>query len=527
MRSRRVILAATLLGVLAAAAPIAAAGYLSWLSVMREEKAKLARVSDLVLARTEAAIARASEILKAINATTDIACSPEHIAEMRRMTVDGWSIEEIGYFRSGRLACTSWGLTAIDIAQTKPDFTTADGIAVTASVAPAITNGHHMMAMQLGSYNVLLSPARMIDVILDPGLQIAVAHEGGFLVSSLNQPDRALTDSLFQISGGGDDDHLFAVSQRSGWMVAAIESRDVISSHIWKELLLLLPIGAMMGATLLGVVVWFSRKRLSPTGELALAVRNREFVVHYQPIVELKSGRCVGAEALVRWQRPDGSLVRPDLFIPLAEETGLILPITDQVIETVVSELKTTLSGDRDLHIAINFAAADMKSGRMIEVLEKSLHCTDIQPSQIWLEATERGLMDVALARETMTRARALGHAIAIDDFGTGYSSLQYLQDLPIDALKIDKSFIDTIGKDSATSSVTPHIIEMAKALNLAIVAEGVETQVQADYLIERGVGFAQGWLFSKPLSALAFVAFHLQHKNGADKPRHLLKVVA
>jgi sensor c-di-GMP phosphodiesterase-like protein len=169
---------------------------------------------------------------------------------------------------------------------------------------------------------------------------------------------------------------------------------------------------------------------------------------------------------------------------------------------------------DRALHIAINLCADDIKTGRFQPIVTDALQKSGIHAEQIWLEATERGLMDIASARKTLNRARALGHSTAIDDFGTGYSSLQYLQDLPMDALKIDRSFVNTIGTASVSSPVISHIIEMAKSLNFFIVAEGVETQAQADFLLARGVDFAQGWLYAKALPLDKFMAFYLKAKN-------------
>jgi sensor c-di-GMP phosphodiesterase-like protein len=305
-----------------------------------------------------------------------------------------------------------------------------------------------------------------------------------------------------------DRDNLFAVAHADGWIAVATERRSEMSSKLRREQVMLFPVGAFIAAFIVGIVVWFSRKRLSPLGELALAVQNREFIVHYQPIVALRTGLCVGAEALVRWRRPDGSLVRPDLFIPLAEDSGLILPITDQVIDAVVHDLGPLLAANRSLHVSINLSASDLKTGRILPVIEKALGRTGISAKQIWLEVTERSFLEIDAARSTIIKAREIGYSVAIDDFGTGYSSLQYLQGLPLDSLKIDKSFIDTIGKGTATSSVTPHIIDMAKTLNFVIVAEGIETKEQLDYLRAHNVDFGQGWLFAKAMPADEFIVY-------------------
>ncbi len=230
----------------------------------------------------------------------------------------------------------------------------------------------------------------------------------------------------------------------------------------------LVPVGIAVALLLVGAVLWVSRRRLSPLARPEIAVQRGEFIVHYQPIIALDSGACVGAEALVRWQQPDGVLVPPDAFIPLAEESGLILPITDLVVAEVIRELGPTLAADPALHVAINVSAEDIKSSRVQSVLEHALRGTGVDSGQLWVEATERSLMDIDAARTTIMRLRGAGHTVSIDDFGTGYSSLQYLQGLPLDALKIDKSFVDTIGTHSATSAVTAHIIEMAKRCGCA-----------------------------------------------------------
>lgn len=514
MKSRHVVVLGIAMAIAAAAVPLVAAAYLSWLLALGAEQERLEELAGRLITRTTATLADASATLDAIAAANLLPCSERHIVEMRRLTT-GRSIEEIGYIDRGLVRCTSWGIITPQLPAAQADFATGDGLAITAPfVSNVLGGGDPLLGIQRGSYTVLINPERFTDVVDGTGSGLAIAHENGALLGANSALDPALLSSLTaNPRTGWDEDRVFAITERDGWLAMAASPRHAIFANLWRQLLIVLPLGLAVAAVLVGGIIWLSRRRLSFQGELATAVRKRQFVVHYRPLMELESGICVGAEALVRWRRPDGTMVRPDLFIPLAEESGLILPITDQVIDAVIADLGPTLVADRSLHIAINFSADDIKTGRMLPLLEEKLRAADIRPQQIWLEATERGFLDIGAARATMTKARAMGHSVAIDDFGTGYSSLQYLQDLPLDALKIDKSFIDTIGRGSATSSVTPHIISMARTLGLFSVAEGIETQEQADYLIAQGVQFGQGWLYGRPLPAAAFVAFHAQNK--------------
>jgi sensor c-di-GMP phosphodiesterase-like protein len=528
VRRTRVIAIAVMLGVLGAALPIAGALYVSWSLALHAEQKRLSDFAGSVITRANKSLAEISDALVTISRSTEPPCSAGHIAEMRRLSFNTPSIQEIGYFENGHLACTSWGKTDGRIEYVPGDYTIDGGIEVTVRMQPLVTGGKPMMALHHGRYNALVDPLRFVDVIVDPGIQLAIASGTGKLIGELNAPDADLLKSIMaRHQSGMSDDSLYAVAHGDGWMAIAIEPREEMLAHLRREQLLMLPIGAFISMFIVGVVIVLSRRRLSPEGELAIAIQQREFVVHYQPIVELKTGRCVGSEALVRWRRPDGSLVSPDQFIPLAEETGLIMPITDQVIAAVVSDLGAYLVAERSMHVAINLCAADIKTGRILPVISDALENTGIQTRQVWLEATERGFMDIDSAKTTITLARQLGHAVAIDDFGTGYSSLQYLQGLPLNVLKIDKAFIDAIGLKAATSAVTSHIIDMARTLNLQIVAEGVETDEQLDYLLDHDVEFAQGWLFSRPLPANDFVTFYFRNQEHRDLRRKVLQGAA
>ncbi|SOE67406.1 EAL domain-containing protein [Burkholderia sp. D7] len=265
--------------------------------------------------------------------------------------------------------------------------------------------------------------------------------------------------------------------------------------------------GVAGGLTLSAWLGLLMVRRLSPVGQLSDAVRRHQFIVAYQPIVDLATRRCIGAEALVRWKHQN-RIVRPDHFIPLAEHRGLIQAITDQVFDTILLELGEFLQRYKELYVSINLSAPDLTSRRFLERLTPALAAANIAPQQIRIEATERCFLDAAAAKEVIQAFRDAGHPVYIDDFGTGYSSLSHLQNFQVDALKIDKSFVDTVGQDAASSSVASHIIDMALTLQVQVVAEGIEREEQACYLRTRGAQFGQGWLFSAPLTAPDFIRY-------------------
>ncbi|MDN2696325.1 EAL domain-containing protein [Janthinobacterium sp. SUN073] len=508
MRRKRIIVTSVLVAVIGVAAPLSLAFYLSSVRAEQGEQERLRLLAGYALERAHRSIASASMALRSADALDLVPCSEAHIQQLRRITITTRSIDDIGYVENGMLKCSSTGMEDKRIAVTPADFTLANGMGLDFNLRPVVSGGKRMVGLSYRAYKVLIDPVRFSDVIVDSDIQMAVAIGRGGVLDTLHHPDPALVQALLAGKPTADGS-IHALLYRDGLTAVMIEPRSKLNDRLRREQLLLLPLGLLMAAFIVGIVIWLSRRRLSLMGELKIAIERREFFVHYQPIIALDTGVCVGAEALIRWRRPDGSMIRPDLFIPVAEDSDLILPITDQVIACVIADMGAALLADRELHIAINLCASDIETGRVLDVLERALDGTGIEAQQIWLEATERGFINVEAARATIDKARARGHAVAIDDFGTGYSSLSSLQNLPLDALKIDKSFVDTIGTDAATSSVTPHIIAMARTLNMLIVAEGIETQQQADYLRERKVEFGQGWLFAKALPAAEFLTFY------------------
>ena len=246
-------------------------------------------------------------------------------------------------------------------------------------------------------------------------------------------------------------------------------------------------------------------KRLAMEVKLQRALENDEFELLYQPKVNLKTGQATGVEALLRWRNAEEGLVGPDDFIPIAEETGAIVPIGEWVLRKAIEQaLEWQNEGLPSVRIAVNVSARQIEHrGGFVQMVADLLEETGLDPRLLDLEITEGALLrdeDAAIA--LFEKLQALGVGLSLDDFGTGYSSLSYLQRLPVDTLKIDRSFIQGVDSNPEAAALIGSIIAMAKILHLKVVVEGVETKKQRRFLEELGCDEIQGFLFSKPVSA-------------------------
>jgi diguanylate cyclase (GGDEF)-like protein len=248
-------------------------------------------------------------------------------------------------------------------------------------------------------------------------------------------------------------------------------------------------------------------KRLTLESNLRRAVERSEFEVYYQPQINIPSGEIVGMEALVRWQHPDLGLVPPNEFIPLAEDTGLIVPIGEWVLRTACAQNKAWQDEGCDLlSLAVNLSARQFQQQDLAHVIGRILLETGLDPRLLELELTESSIMKNAESAVVMLdKLKTMGVKISIDDFGTGYSSLGYLKRLPIDILKIDSSFVHDVTTKPDDATLVEAIIRLAHNLRLKVIAEGVETGEQLDFLRQLGCDAWQGFLFSKPVPAVAF----------------------
>jgi diguanylate cyclase (GGDEF)-like protein/PAS domain S-box-containing protein len=242
---------------------------------------------------------------------------------------------------------------------------------------------------------------------------------------------------------------------------------------------------------------------MAGTSALRNGLDRSEFVVHYQPVVDLKTGALLSAEALIRWEHPERGFVRPDDFIPLAEESGLIVPIGAWVLEQACQRLAHWQQTDPTLTVAVNLSVRQVVSPGIVEMVANALSRSEVHPSTVCLEITESVFMnDADFYGGTLLRLRALGVRLSIDDFGTGYSSLSYLKRFPVDAVKIDKAFIDGLGTDPHDSALVAAIVAMADALGLVVTAEGVENPEQLGILRELQCGRGQGYYLARPMPA-------------------------
>jgi diguanylate cyclase (GGDEF)-like protein/PAS domain S-box-containing protein len=251
--------------------------------------------------------------------------------------------------------------------------------------------------------------------------------------------------------------------------------------------------------------------RMSTEHSLHRALERSELMLHYQPVVELEGVTTVGVEALVRWQHPAQGLVSPYRFIPVAEESGLIIPIGAWVLEEACHQLQDwQRPGQSGSHgsVEVNLSARQIDDPRIVRTVEQILSRTGLAPGHLTLEITESALMrNAASALSVLAALKELGVQLAIDDFGTGYSSLTYLQRFPLDILKVDRSFVEELGVSVEGEEIVSAVISLAHALGLRVVAEGVETTLQLEVLQAFECDLAQGYLFSKPLPASEIVA--------------------
>lgn len=462
-----------------------------------------------VYLRTAQVMSQVKGALREMDAMRSPGCSPAHLQAMRRLSYSWRYIQEVLYLDGLTAPCSSLESNGKPFTFPEPDRVIPAGYRAWYTSQNDLGIHRYMAAFASRNHMVIIDPVSFIDVIPFTNAATQVA-----LIST--QSDRVLASSApfdlqawrrikqSQLEMLTEKDLVYTVRHFDDMQVAIVtwSSTLPLTTRLHHQLLIWVPAGILLSILASWLIVQVLKRLQSPRQRMQDALNSAGISVYYQPIVSLASGKVVGCEALARWKQPDGSFLSPDIFIPLAEESGLITHLTENVVKTVFHDLGKWLSLHPDQHVSINLSVADFHSVVLQTLIHQQLRIWQVQPQQVALELTERGFADPKTMLPAIAAYRHAGHAIYIDDFGTGYSSLRYLQDLEVDTLKLDKSFVDGL----EYAQVTPYIIEMAKTLRLNVVAEGIETAYQERWLREHGVQFGQGWLYSKALPKEAFI---------------------
>lgn len=281
------------------------------------------------------------------------------------------------------------------------------------------------------------------------------------------------------------------------------ENSNTVRYHLWLSQIPIFFSILVLSFLLYNFISRNINNHYSLNGAIKLALRNEQFFPVYQPTYDRQNNSFCGVEVLLRWEHYDNDIIMPDAFIEEAESSDLIVPITLQILTTAFKEFKSILKKNPSFHLAINLSVRHFKNPLFFDSFEELRKHFKFQTKQILFEITERNLLDInnPLFINKMNELRALGYSLAIDDYGTGHASIAYLQRFPFNYLKIDKLFIQAIGTKTITESLNNAIIHMAKGLKLLIIAEGVETKEQVDYLTQNEVRYLQGWYYSKAVS--------------------------
>lgn len=505
MRPRVPFVLTLLVAVLAVAAPPWLAMYEARRQAYAAQASLTASYAREVLHRTEETLGQAFDAIDQVDRAGYPPCSPSDLALMREIDLTSSYIQAIGHVRDGTMKCSSVGGPPVPLGAVA--FHSLHGTTVYGAVPLVPVSDTPLLGIARGDVVVLVHRDLPLDIwTAAPEVSLAIVHlEKNYAYITRGHIDPGWPARLGRYSATSFVD--------GNWLVAAVRSprypnTATIAAVPVKQLEAstaaaahrLVPVGLFVGLAAGTAIMLLARQQMSIPAAMRAGLRRGEFFLLYQPLVELNSGAIVGVEALLRWQRGNGELVGPDLFIPIAEQTGLITRLTERVLDLVEIDAGAYLASHPDFHVGVNLSPADLRSHAVAEHIDGLLERSGARPSNLIVEITERGFLDLDSARAVIEALHTRGVEVAIDDFGTGYSSLSYLESLDLDFLKIDRSFIEAIGTGAPTSQVIGHIIAMARTMDLAMIAEGVESQAQRDFLHAQGVQYAQGWLFGKPM---------------------------
>ena len=487
-------------------------------ALLRTARADLAEYGRTLIVHSDELSTELADVFHQANHSQYSYCSDQELASLQALTFRSTDLKDIGRTHNGTLYCSAFlGRLAHPYLEGLPTIILADGTHVYTEVAVVLASIDHAKAtvVESGDADVVLSPTAF-DLWSQPHLGYTIAWtnrtSGEFIPVAGRKlpanPPKLMTQGFKNTLGVVYHSQCSAVNA-----VCAVTWEQM--ADVWggsrRMQVAYSALGGLAGLGLgLAIAVWYARATCLQS-QLRNAIKRDSsalFVV-YQPIMDLASRRCAGCEALVRWSDRDGVSIAPDVFVKLAEEAGFIEELTELVVRRSILELGSKLREHPEWTLAINVAAADMLGARLFALLDRYVGEAGIRPDQIILELTERSTADLDRVRSSLQELSRNGYKVHVDDFGTGFSSLSYLHQLAVHAIKVDRSFTNTIGTDAVNASILPQILAMAESLNVEVIVEGVETRSQLEYLESTDKAIqAQGWYFGRPMSATDLFAF-------------------
>lgn len=481
---------------------IAALGTLaiSWQTsqgLRRDSAASLAQSVSLV----DMTLNNASVAADAVMGLIDAPCTQETIQALRWQVAKVPNVRTVNLYRGNIAYCTSLFGQKIDYILTK-QYASGQLLLMSGN---AVTPDHPLIAYRrdINGNGILVG---VDGFFLHNILELLSTHS--YLVLKVGDQWMDRKGQIHTSKGWPEGERMSLKSSRYPY-----EMRLVISkSEHWRYIfdyasasLVLFPLVGLFVAFMTYVLLG---RFGTPVSVLKTALEKKQFIPYLQPVVDGTQHQITGCEVLMRWQHPQSGLIAPYKFIPLAEDSGLIVPMTRQMMGQVRDQLGPLAAQlPIGFHFGFNICASHFKDLTLIEDCKAFIDAFKDNPIKLVLELTERELIEQNDATDSLFKAlRRMGVLIALDDFGTGHSSLAYLQKFHIDILKIDQSFIGRIGTDALAGHIVDNVIDLAKRLQMIIVAEGVETQTQVDYLTPYQIEFLQGYFFGKPVAVNVFV---------------------
>lgn len=525
-----------LIEALAFVVPVLLVALLGYERCVQDQKTRVATLADAILSRSEETSDQLRTGFMAVQGVNPSnACSDSNIIRMRRIALASPFLAGFGYIVGNALQCSSFGSQAEPVAVGAVDYVSAFGYAIRTDRELDIAPGTRLL---------LSTAPDGFTGFFHPSIVVTLAPSGDdFSLGVVGYTSRLLLMSTgpahFDWTKPGlpvqepaviaRDGHFLALRKSAKWDYFAYAAIPVAAAT--KEFLAQLPmflvIGLFLDAAGVILVRRMVEKRASLEALLKSALRRNQIDVEYQPIVDMKTGQWIGAEVLARWRLDSGAFISPEVFIPIAEEYGLIGDITSTVITLGLGHLAPLLTTQAGFFLSINVSSHDLEDVGIVRSLEDATSRFGLVPGNIHVEITERKSVSLNSHMETISALRSRGFKVGTDDFGVGFSNLGYLNDVPLDYVKIDRSLIVNALNGEQPFDIVETVVRLAHSRGMEIIAEGVETEAQRARLVECGVTLGQGWLFARSMPALDFVAAFARAGRSGDRPQRPLRLAA